>query len=560
MKHLQAGLIAITVIVSTSLSYVASNTALAAGTASISGTVTDNAGEPVRGAIVKAELGNTLHARYSSASGHYEIDALAPGQYEVTVDAFGFALATQKTEAGDRAVANFSLSPDYDPARLKTAQLQQLLPDNKEHIFLVNRCSSCHGLETVVASVAAGMPAAAWEAFLPVMPTRRMAVYRFGPELSARLGTLLVEHLGPDGVLARNGNTDFSRIQTPPINDKVLQAKITEYKIPSPDAMPHSVRVDPDSGLVWSTMYDAPSNSFMRFDPQAESFKEFLEIQIPESLPHTGAVLPDGRYIVTLARDAVGPIKMIIASPDGELENVEYPEKSQGARVVAVDPSNGDVVWVVADAETWRYNVRTKTFTTYDNPLPDAFPEGSYAGIYAAPGARPTNRDGYSITVDSKGIPWITQLELGLVLRLDPESGGWTTFHSPEMQSARGIEADAHDNIWFGDFHGRQLGVVDGQTGEIRFYTPPTKNSSPYGITVDLRNDYIWYGDTHANYATRFDPRTSEFVEYPLASPNASVRFMGIDAAGRIWYGGYWNERLGLLDPGDSPRGLISSR
>ena len=542
-----------------SLPTIPSNTALAAGHASIGGVVTDTAGDPVRGAIVKAESGNTLHARYSDAAGHYEIDGLAPGQYAVTVDAFGFALATQTAEAADAAVANFSLSQHSDPARLKTAQLQQLLPDSKEMTYLVNRCASCHGLETVVASAAAGMPAAGWEAFLPVMPNRRMAVYRFPPELSARLAPLLVEHFGPDGTLGRHReHADFSKIEAQPISDKVLQAKITEYRIPSTDAMPHSVRVDPDNGLVWSTMYDAPSNSFMRFDPQTESFAEFLEIAVPKSLPHTGAVLPDGRYIVTLARDNVGPIKMIIASPDGELENVEFPEKTQGARVVAVDPSDGDVVWVVADNETWRYNVRTKAFTAYENPLPDTFPEGSYAGIYAQPGARPTNRDGYSITVDSKGVPWITQLELGLVLRLDPQSGEWTTFHSPQMQSARGIEADAYDNIWFGDFHGRQLGVVDGKSGEVRFYQPPTKNGSPYGITVDRRNDYIWYGDTHANYATRFDPRTGEFVEYPLASPNASVRFMGIDADGRIWYGGYWNERLGVLDPGDSPRGLVS--
>ena len=213
MKYLSTGLMAFAVVVIAFLPFATSNTALAAGNASISGVVTDNAGGPVRGAIVKAELGNTLHARYSDAAGHYEIDGLAPGQYDVTVDAFGFALATQKADAADEAVADFSLSPHWDPARLKTAQLQQLLPDSKEIIYLVNRCASCHGLETVVASAAAGMPAAAWEAFLPVMPMRRMAVYRFPPELSARLAPLLVEHFGPDGTLGRHGNADFSRIE-----------------------------------------------------------------------------------------------------------------------------------------------------------------------------------------------------------------------------------------------------------------------------------------------------------------------------------------------------------
>jgi streptogramin lyase len=324
--------------------------------------------------------------------------------------------------------------------------------------------------------------------------------------------------------------------------------------------MPHTVRVDRDSGLVWSTMYDAPNNSFMRFDPATESFEEFLKISVPKSLPHTGAILPDGPYLITLARREAGPVKLVIASPDGTLEDIEYPGKPQGPRVAALDPSDSNIVWIVANDETWRYDVRSKEFTAFVNPLPERFPKGSYAGIYAEPGAKPTNRDGYALTVDSKGMPWVSQLELGLVLKLDPASGEWTTYHHPEMQSARGIEADAHDNIWFADFYGRQLGVVDGATGEIRFYKPPTEYGSPYGITIDRQNDYVWYGDTHANYATRFDPKTGEFDEYPLGSPNASVRFMDIDAQGRIWYGGYWNEWLGVLDPGDRPRDLVSSR
>ena len=70
MNQLHALLAVIAVVVLTSLPPVSSNTALAAGNASISGMVTDTAGEPVRGAIVKAELGNTLHARYKIGRAH----------------------------------------------------------------------------------------------------------------------------------------------------------------------------------------------------------------------------------------------------------------------------------------------------------------------------------------------------------------------------------------------------------------------------------------------------------------------------------------------------------
>jgi len=391
------------------------------------------------------------------------------------------------------------------------------------------------------------------------MPMRRMGVVRFSPELAKELAPLLARYFGPEGALHRNARPDFSKIEPPRLDDKALSAKITEYTIPSADAMPHSVRVDTDRNLVWSTMYDVPSNSFMRFDPTTESFEEFLEIPVPGSMAHTGAVLPDGRYIVTLARDNVGPIKLVIASPEGTLETVEYPEKLQGARVAERDPTNDDVVWLVADAETWRYDLRTKQFTAYENPVPESFPEGSYAALNAKPGERPLNGNGYDMTVDSNGIAWVSQLDVGLIQRLDPRTGTWSTYRDPRMQSARGISIDGHDNVWFADFYGHQLGKVDAKTGEIHLYKPPTEYGTPYGITVDRRNDYIWYADTHANYATRFDPRTGEFIEYPLGSPNASARFMGIDADGRIWYGGYWNEKLGVLDPGDGPRELISA-
>jgi len=254
MENLHAPRSAIAASLLLSLPLVAANSALAAGDASIRGVVTDDAGSPVRGAIVRAQLGNTLHARYSDGAGRYEIDGLEPGQYDVTVDALGFALATQQAEAENSAVADFSLTPHWDVARLNTAQLKHLLPQTDEMTFLVNRCGNCHGMETVISSAAAGMPAEAWEAFLQVMPNRRMAVDRFSPELAERLAPLIVEHFGTGGSLRRLEQADFAKVQLPRLNDAALQAKITEYKIPSRDAMPHTVRVDRNSGLVWWTM------------------------------------------------------------------------------------------------------------------------------------------------------------------------------------------------------------------------------------------------------------------------------------------------------------------
>jgi streptogramin lyase len=93
--------------------------------------------------------------------------------------------------------------------------------------------------------------------------------------------------------------------------------------------------------------------------------------------------------------------------------------------------------------------------------------------------------------------------------------------------------------------------MLDPKSGKVTFYQPPNRYSTPYGITVDQRRGHVWYGDTHPNYATRFDIKSGEFVEYPLPTANAAVRFLGVDPKGRAWFGGFWNGKFGMVDPGD---------
>jgi virginiamycin B lyase len=120
------------------------------------------------------------------------------------------------------------------------------------------------------------------------------------------------------------------------------------------------------------------------------------------------------------------------------------------------------------------------------------------------------------------------------------------------MRSARGLAIDGQDTVWFADYYGNKLGKLDPDTGQVKFYQPPTQNASPYGVTIDSRRNYIWFTDTVGNNITRFDPKTEQFVEYALPTRNTSVRFTGIDNKGRIWYGGFWNGILGVIDPGDA--------
>jgi streptogramin lyase len=536
------------------------------GDDSIHGSVSDSGGQPIRGAIVKATLGNKTVARYTDSSGRYRIVGLGPGQLEVSVDAFGFALQTQKASATIDKETNFKLTAHMDVTRLNSAQLRFLFPETKEELRVYARCSNCHGLELPLKR--AGMPSSAWVAFLPLMTVHRWGSNQgFRPEWAATFGAGLDHVFGPDGFLGPKANPDFSKVKYTPPKDAALKATITEYTIPSPTtspgAMPHSVRVDDNTGIVWLADYDLTSNNVVRFDPKSEHFDEF-PIPLANALAHTGTVLADGRFIIALDKGAlvkdIVPTKMAVADSAGKMETFDWADRPGGARVVERDPTNNDWVWVVAGSETWHVNVKTKEIRVYQNPIPAAFPEHSNGALMAEPGFTKPTSDGYDLAVDANGSPWVTQIDAATIFQIDPSTGKAKTFNSPEMRSARGIKIDASGNIWFADYYGSKLGTLNPKSGEFKFYQPPTLYASPYGITLDRRRGFVWYADTTGNHATRFDPRTAEFVEYPLPTQNSAVRFMGIDPKGRAWYGGFFSGKLGVVDPGDASDTLVSSR
>src|ERR1700676_3101998 len=88
-------------------------TTLSAADAVIHGVVTDSAGKPVRGAIVKAVAGNLSVSGYSQNDGRYEISVPA-GSSDVSADAYGFGPKRQTIDAPQVGEVNFSLTSRID--------------------------------------------------------------------------------------------------------------------------------------------------------------------------------------------------------------------------------------------------------------------------------------------------------------------------------------------------------------------------------------------------------------------------------------------------------------
>src|ERR1700736_448983 len=106
-------------------------TALAVADGEIHGIVTDNAGKPIRGAMVKATAGDKTVARFTQRDGRYQITVPA-GSYEVSADAYGLAAKRQTKDTAQAGETNFSLTPRFSMGRLTSAELESLLPDNQQ--------------------------------------------------------------------------------------------------------------------------------------------------------------------------------------------------------------------------------------------------------------------------------------------------------------------------------------------------------------------------------------------------------------------------------------------
>jgi virginiamycin B lyase len=520
---------------------------LAAADAVIRGVVTDAAGKPVRGAIIKATAGSLSISGYSQNDGRYEI-SVPPGTYDVSVDAYGFGPKRVSKDASQGGETNFSLSPKLDVSRLSGADIDGLLPDNPQTRMIRSTCISCHNFDTIVKR--RGSDSAQWQEFLPNMTgDRQMFQPDFSPEQLAALGAALEKYFGPSApYFGSDSNTPTAeQIKHANLSDAALKATYREYKVPTSGAWIHSVTVDASRNIAWFAEYDYLSNKVGRFDIATQKFTEY-PVPTPRSVPHTPIVGKDGRLWMALDARNV-PAKVVSVDPSsGALKEYKWPEKEAGTHTVAVAPDGN--LWfssMSSPDEFLGFDIETEKFKAFKHKLPDKYPDDS-TGAWQQYAGKPNGRT-YAVAVDSKGYVWFTETMLGTIARLDPKTGETTEFKPPQTPDMDGIIADTQDNIWFSDFTGNKLGKFDPKSKKFTMYQPPTAKARPYGLIQDAKTGYIWYADFSGNNITRFDPKTEQFVEYPIPTRGAYPRFVGLDSKGRIWFGEWWNNKLGMLDP-----------
>ena len=129
---------------------------LSARAASVTGTVKVLGGDPYMGAFVQAknQQNNMLYSVLSDKQGHYRIESLPAGSYQIQIRAVGYKAEPQsgvKLAADQNISFDFALQPGT--VRWNDISLYQghkLLPEGKGKDVLMGNCMVCHGFQNVM--------------------------------------------------------------------------------------------------------------------------------------------------------------------------------------------------------------------------------------------------------------------------------------------------------------------------------------------------------------------------------------------------------------------------
>ena len=521
----------------------------------IRGVVTDSAGKPMAGVLVKATASVKSTSRYTAADGRYEL-TVTPGTYDLVAEAFGFAPERRSKDTAADGAVDFSLTPRWSVTQFTGADVDALIPEHAAGQLLKSTCINCHALDVMLRR--RGYTAAQWRTYIEKQMPLRIGRGPFNAsEAEWKVLTSELERLfGPKAQYFGPGAAPPApeQVQRPKMAPEVARATFHEYRLPNPRSMPHSLAVD-QVGRVWIAGWDSATNAVLRFDPSSEQFKTY-PVPTPNAVPHTPCVTRDGR--VWMALNARGTAKAAMIDPKTDtLVEITWADKAPGTHNCQEDREGN--IWFSSLGETdqgfYVYNPVARMFRSYKYRLPAAYPPGSKALLDHAEGdPMPAVRAGlYDAKVDSTGRGWGVTYSMGMIASVDPRTGDTKEYFPPGTPHIRGVHVDSRDNVWFGAFDSHKLGKLDPKTGAFTFYQPPTPKAAPYGFVEDKRTGYIWFGDLNGNNFTRFDPKTETFVEYPFPSRNVNPRLgIGIDPQGRLWYTQFLNGSIGVLDPGDA--------
>jgi virginiamycin B lyase len=462
--------------------------------ATVSGTVKGPEGAPFKGAFVQAQntANRMLFSVLSDKDGHYRIEGLPAGDYQLQIRAPGFRTDPRK---GVTLTADQNASYDFALQKgmvrwndLSQYQGERLFPAAAGKDILTGRCFACHAFQTRMASVVRDQDG--WRDRVNYMhESMHFFLDGLGAPLNEQNAASVAAYInslfGEESVLPKSpAELPAYKDTVRRFGDEAMKIAYVEYDLPGPNRMPWSAAPD-KNGNFWLPYY-GKANKIGRLDPRTAEVQEYTVPNITTAAIHSAVPAPDGSVWLS----------------------------EQGSNKLG------------------RWDPATQKITEYQ----DAYVAGK-EGVVSG-GSK------HTVRVDAQGRVWATG---GPLTMFDPKTQKFTRFE--EVPTAYGIALDADGNCWFAEFtQNGKIGRVDAKTLKITKWAPPTPDARPRRIQVDS-DGTILFAEFLAGKLGHFDPKAEVIKEFPLPGPVATPYALGIDKNHNVWYSSEQLDVVGRLDP-----------
>jgi virginiamycin B lyase len=305
-------------------------------------------------------------------------------------------------------------------------------------------------------------------------------------------------------------------------------ARIREFPVPTPGALPHDPAVAPD-GALWTT--EQRANKLGRLDVGTGQFREY-PLTTPDSGPH--GLVVDGAGAVWFTASYKGYVGQLDPQT-GKVREFRWSDtRARDPHTPALDPAG--VVWFTVQQSNLigRLDPRTGTTRFIDVPTPNALP--------------------YGMVIGADGAPYFCEFGSNKIGRVDPAEMSIRELVLPEGARPRRIALARDGTLYYSDYARGMLGHLDPASGKVEEWrSPGGPGSRPYGI-ASTSDGVVWYSESgvQPNTLVRFDPATRRFEVMPIPSGGGVVRNLVATPQGQLYLACSGANRVAVAVPAGS--------
>ncbi|MBK8163280.1 MAG: hypothetical protein IPK65_09080 [Gammaproteobacteria bacterium] len=296
-----------------------------------------------------------------------------------------------------------------------------------------------------------------------------------------------------------------------------FEGKVSEWPVPTPE-FARDPAPAPDGSIFIAVMN---GNKVARFDPATGTFREWD--MPPGHHPH--GVLVDRTGIAWTTGNRNGTIGRLDPAT-GRVTEFTTSGAGTGPHTMALSRDGTNLWFTMQKGDAiGRLDTATGNITEY----------ASSGGPYG-------------ITLDRAGNVWWCRMGDDTLGRLDVRSGRIDALDMGEGSRPRRIAAAPDGTLWVTLYGNGRLARVDPAAMKVvGEYPLPAGDAGPYAVTIDGAG-IVWANEIRTDTVVRFDPRREEMRVIDLPSSGVGIRKMVVDGAGRLWYMGSHNGRLGMIE------------